>query len=367
MRVRKNASNLYNNNANIKLTSPPKEFNNQYEEIINTDIKHKSKTIKSKSKSRSKSKSKSKSRHNSKEKISPNIKNLNRINVPDDSSISNLNNTEEEKFIINDQSNDIPTNLNNNINKKLLEEIASLKKIISNKDKFILDLQFENKKLGDNSSKLKKINISLNNEINYLKKNFKSEQEKMEMDLQKKLEAVNQEFIILQKELEEKNNKEKNNDEKNNNNVLTNSINNIKKNLKGIEITHSAQLSDKDKIIEELNEELVKIYNEYMNLSNILQQMNDYVKVNNYNDLKEKFDALIKEKDFLVEEKKNNDIIKKKVNEKNNEVIMKLKNKEKKYIKQINELYKAVNERDDEIEKIKKQYEDLIKRKNNNK
>lgn len=359
MRVRKNASNFNNNIVNTKLPSTSKEPHNNQEELIKTDTQNKSKNNKSKSRS----KSKSKSRSNSKEKISPNIKNTNILNSPDNSKISSINNTEEEKFIVYDQSSDISINLNNNnINKKLLDEIASLKKIISNKEKFILDLQFENKKLGDNSSKLKKINISLNNEINYLKKNFKSEQEKMEMDLQKKLEAVNKEFIILQKELNEKNR-----NEKNNNNALTNSINNIKKNLNGIEIAHSAQLNDKDKIIEELNEELVKIYNEYMNLSNILQQMNEYVKVNNYNDLKEKFDALMKEKDFLVEEKKNNDIIKKKVNEKNNEIVMKLKNKEKKYIKQINDLYKAINERDDEIEKIKKKYEDPNKQKNNNK
>ena len=56
-------------------------------------------------------------------------------------------------------------------------------------------------------------------------------------------------------------------------NFLSNLIN--KKNWNSIESAHSAQLSDQNKIIEELNEELVKIYNEYLNLSNVLQEMND--------------------------------------------------------------------------------------------
>ena len=55
--------------------------------------------------------------------------------------------------------------------------------------------------------------------------------------------------------------------------------------------------------------------------------------------------------------------MKKKNNEKNNEIIMKLKNS-KKNIKQIIDLYKTINERNDEIQKIKEEHENLIKQKN---
>ena len=224
--------------------------------------------------------------------------------------------------------------------KYLTQENLSLKQVIKNKDKIISDFETLFRQFKEKFIKMENINQSLKNKL--IGKN-----------------NVNKEINI------EYNKKD-----------LLESFNIIKEDLNNIENDYKKKLKEKDEIIEKMKEELIYIHNEYKNLSDILEKMNNYIMKTNYNELKNKINDLLEEKEFLIKQnekrekriidlqKRNEQIL---VNEEENEnisnnddLIVTFKNQENEYVKTINMLQNRIMEKDQEIQMIKEEYNKIL-------
>ena len=276
--------------------------------------------------------------------------------------ISHKKSIEAQKRLINNyksdlQNNNIETNYNYNYDnliktssskdeqiiklneeiKNLSKENKSLKKIIEDKDKLISEFEEVVLKSKEKFNKLQKINNALKEEIIILKnKGGINSERKNEIDMNKTKENINNKFNDIQVQIS---------------NSMSKSLN---KGLINNENEVDINENEKDKLIEKLNSQLIYIYNEYINLSNIIDEMNIYLSNNNlnpnYNELKLKNDELTKEIKILKEKLNNKDII-----NANN------KNKEIELNKKIEAINVELNERNIELNKIKKNYEELFK------
>ena len=172
--------------------------------------------------------------------------------------------TDNLKFTIYQKLNDVSNQLlqaKEHI-KFLTQENASLKNIIANKDKLITDFE----------------ELSLQSKYKF---------EKMEM--------INQN---LKRQLQQKGMNNNNNEvnmnnnnineigEKNRNEEIIYNLQNIQEDLDNIETDYQKKLKEKDICIEQLNTEIVNIYQEYMKLSDILEELNYLLKNSDYNELK---------------------------------------------------------------------------------
>ena len=228
--------------------------------------------------------------------------------------------------------------------KYLTQENLSLKQIIKNKDKIISDFEQLSKQFKEKFLKMDKINDFLKNKL--LNKN------------------------------------EKINISSNNAKELIDSFTNIKEDLNKIEKDYNQNLKEKDEIIEKMNTELLYIYNEYKNLSNILEEMNKYIMNSDYNELKNKINDLMKQNEFLEKlnenrEKRIIDLQKKNeqfFNEENymnnntntgvnDDLIVTFKNQENKYVKTITMLQNRIIDKDKEIQMIKEEFKKIINNK----
>ena len=224
--------------------------------------------------------------------------------------------------------------------KYLTQENLSLKQVIKNKDKIISDFETLFRQFKGKFIKMDNINQSLKNKL--MGKN-----------------NINKEINI------EYNKKD-----------LLESFNIIKEDLNNIENDYKKKLKEKDEIIEKMKEELIYIHNEYKNLSDILEKMNNYIMKTNYNELKNKINDLLEEKEFLIKQnekrekriidlqKRNEQIL---VNEEENEnisnnddLIVTFKNQENEYVKTINMLQNRIMEKDQEIQMIKEEYNKIL-------
>ena len=224
--------------------------------------------------------------------------------------------------------------------KYLTQENLSLKQVIKNKDKIISDFETLFRQFKEKFIKMDNINQSLKNKL--MGKN-----------------NINKEINI------EYNKKD-----------LLESFNIIKEDLNNIENDYKKKLKEKDEIIEKMKEELIYIHNEYKNLSDILEKMNNYIMKTNYNELKNKINDLLEEKEFLIKQnekrekriidlqKRNEQIL---VNEEENEnisnnddLIVTFKNQENEYVKTINMLQNRIMEKDQEIQMIKEEYNKIL-------
>ena len=116
------------------------------------------------------------------------------------------------------------------------------------------------------------------------------------------------------------------------------------------------------------------MHNEYKNLTNNLEQINNYINDVDYVELKSKLNELEKENDYLIKqnekrEKRIIDLIKKNENEENEEnnnlnmnedLLVTFKNQENEYIKTINMLQNRVIEKDKEIQMIKEEFKNIL-------
>ena len=208
--------------------------------------------------------------------------------------------------------------------KNITKENKSLKNIIKEKDKLISEFEEVVLKSKQKLTKLQKLNDAFKEEIIILKSNGKINSEISNKynknDLNLKKENINNKFNNIQIQV---------------NNSINKNINNNN------EIEVDINENEKDKLIEKLNNQLIYIYNEYINLSNIIDEMNAYLSNNNfnpnYNELKLKYDDLMKENKILKQKNTNNNSNK------------------------IEELKKIINDKDKEIQNIKKNYEELFK------
>ena len=242
--------------------------------------------------------------------------------------------------------------------KYLTQENLSLKKIIQNKNKIINDFEILFRQFKERFIKMEKINDSL------------------KYKLMNNSESIN---IKL-------NNKELNYDF--NKKDLIDSFNIIKEDLNNIENDYNKRLKEKDDMIEKMNAELIYVYNEYKNLSEILEKMNMYIMNSDYSELKNKINELLKEKEVLMKlnensEKKISDLqkineqilnnrneninINKNDNNGNNvdgdDLIVTFKNQENEYVKTINNLQNKIIDKDREIQMIKEEFLKIIKNK----
>ena len=224
--------------------------------------------------------------------------------------------------------------------KYLTQENLSLKQVIQNKDKIISDFETLFRQFKEKFIKMENINQSLKNKL-MGKNNINKE--------------INTEY---------------------NKKDLIESFNIIKEDLNNIENDYKKKLKEKDEIIEKMKEDLIYIHNEYKNLSDILEKMNDYIMKTNYNELKNKINDLLEEKEFLIKqnekrEKRIIDLQKRNeqnlVNEEENEnisnnddLIMTFKNQENEYVKTINMLQNRIMEKDQEIQMIKEEYNKIL-------
>ena len=151
---------------------------------------------------------------------------------------------------------------------------------------------------------------------------------------------------------------------------------NTKENINKIEYDYNMKLNEKDKMLEKMNEELIYMHNEYKNLTNNIEKVNNYINNTDYIELKEKINDLIKEKDYLIKqnekrEKRIIDLIKKNENEKkeeneninndnNDNLVVTFKNQENEYIKTINMLQNRIIDKDKEIQMIKEEFKKIL-------
>ena len=195
--------------------------------------------------------------------------------------------------------NDYLNNLNNEIDqnleqsqllqakeqiKFLSQENASLKNIIANKDKIISDFE----------------ELSLQSKYKF---------EKMEMIIQNLRQQLQQRGIDSNNTNNNLGNNDMNmnyNNEKNRNDEIIYNLQNIQDDLENIENDYQKKLKEKDICIDQLNTEIINIYQEYMKLSDVLQELNYLVKNSDYNELKTQFNCLLREKEILLREKERN-------------------------------------------------------------
>ena len=126
-----------------------------------------------------------------------------------------------------------------------------------------------------------------------------------------------------------------------------------------------------------MNENLIYMHNEYKNLTNNIEQVNNYILSADYNELKNKIKELLREKEILIQqnqkrEKRIIDLIKmneteqkekdgNEINEMNNdEMIITFKNQENEYIKTINMLQNRIIDKDKEIKMIKEEFKKIL-------
>ena len=215
-------------------------------------------------------------------------------------------------------------------NKNLKKENTYLRQAIKNKDKLILEFSLLFQQFKEKFIKVEKINQILKNKLNKYKNDI---------------------------------------------NIKTNDCQdykNIKEDLIRIENDYNNKIKEKDKMIEKMNEELIYIYNEYKNLSNIIEKVNNYIYNSNYIELKNKINDLTREKDLLIKqnekrEKRIISLIKKNENinesnmENNENMIVTFKNQDNEYVKTINLLQNRIVEKDKEIQMIKEEFKKIIK------
>ena len=296
------------------------------------------------------------------DKINNNIIHNNKLYLSKSKSNIINKNKNFSKYYINiepsyDKDSVIDSNIYNKINKSssqlfmslekvkyLTQENLSLKQIIKNKDKIISDFEQLSKQFKEKFLKMDKINDFLKNKL--LNKN------------------------------------EKININSNNVKELIDSFNNIKEDLNKIENDYNQKLKEKDEIIEKMNTELLYIYNEYKNLSNILEEMNKYIMNSDYNELKNKINDLMKQNKFLEKQNENREkriIDLQKKNEQffneenymnnntntgvNDDLIVTFKNQENKYVKTITMLQNRIIDKDKEIQMIKEEFKKIINNK----
>ena len=208
--------------------------------------------------------------------------------------ISHKKSTEAQKKLINNYKNELQNNVEMNYNyddilktssknneqaaklneeiKNLSKENKSLKKIIEDKDKLISEFEELMSKSKEKYNKLQKINSALKEEIVILKNNWGIKSERMNKnDIDKTKQNINKQFNNMQVQINNSMNKSLNKSNLNNN-VVTNNENEV-----------DIKDDEKDKLIENLNSQLIYIYNEYTNLSNIIDEMNVYLSNNNLN------------------------------------------------------------------------------------
>ena len=146
---------------------------------------------------------------------------------------------------------------------------------------------------------------------------------------------------------------------------------NKNENINKIENDYNIKLNEKDKMLEKMKEELIYMHDEYKNLTNNIEKVNNYIHDNNYTELKGKINDLLKEKDYLIKQNKKRekriiDLIKKydkiEENEKidNDNLIVTFKNQENEYIKTINMLQNRIIEKDNEIKMIKEEFKKIL-------
>ena len=155
--------------------------------------------------------------------------------------------------------------------------------------------------------------------------------------------------------------------------LMSNDLFNRNKNesINKIENDYNIKLNEKDKMLEKMKEELIYMHDEYKNLTNNIEKVNNYIHDNNYTELKGKINDLLKEKDYLIKQNKKRekriiDLIKKydkiEENEKidNDNLIVTFKNQENEYIKTINMLQNRIIEKDNEIKMIKEEFKKIL-------
>ena len=161
----------------------------------------------------------------------------------------------------------------------LRKENSSLKLIISNKDKIIADFENISIQSKEKFEKLVKINFDLKNELNILKEKEGSNQ------------LLQNDNYSLKQQLNKKNEKNKN---------LINSIKTIKYDLEYIEADFNTKMNEKDNNIEQLNNEIIYIYNEYKKISDVLEKLKNMISNCNYSKLQTEFNCLLREKEILL-------------------------------------------------------------------
>ena len=225
------------------------------------------------------------------------------------------------------------------------------------------------------------------NKINYQRELDKLIADFEELSLQSKYKFEKMEMINqnLKKQLQQKGININNNDlimnnnseigEKNRNEEIIYNLQNIQEDLDNIETDYQKKLKEKDICIEQLNTEVVNIYQEYMKLSDVLEELNYLLKNSDYNELKTQFNCLLREKEILLREKErnHNEIINLRekflqrpgssLNEKAKiEELMKVfEMKEKKYEDEIEALKKNLREKILEIEELKNEEEAIVR------
>jgi len=257
--------------------------------------------------------------------------------------------------------NDINNIMNNNINlnvksnknsapiisaldkiKFLSQENAYLKKVISDKDKIISDFTELFEQSREKFIKLQKANIFLKNKLQNMNIN------NFEVDI------------------------DNNNDQDN----LLLSFKEIKKDLIKIEKDYYVNLEEKNHIIENMEKEMIHIYNEYKNLSMVIEKMNESVINSNYSESNNMIKNLMQEKSKLIQKIKQNEKVIKELEIKNQEneniiasdnqeLLFNVKNQENKYVKTINLLQNRIIDKDKEIQMIKEAYNKILNEKEN--
>ena len=132
------------------------------------------------------------------------------------------------------------------------------------------------------------------------------------------------------------------------------------------------KLKEKDKMLEKMNQQLIYMHNEYKNLTNNLEQVNNYINNSDYIELKNKINDLSKENDYLIKQNKRRekriiDLIRNNENENKNEeiedkenLVVTFKNQENEYIKTINMLQNRIIDKDKEIKMIKEEFKKIL-------
>ena len=229
--------------------------------------------------------------------------------------------------------------------KYLTKENLSLKQVIKNKDKIISDFESLFYKFKEKFIKLDNINQSLRNKLTG------------KGDISKQIEI---------------------NFESNKKDLLD-YFNLIKTDLNKIENDYNKKLKEKDELLDKMNEELLYIHNEYKNLTEILEKVNGYIMKTNYNELKIKINNLLEENEFLSKQneyrakriinlqKKNEQISREESDNantyNNDDLIVTFKNQENEYVKTINILQNRILEKDQEIQMIKEEYNNIVNEK----
>ena len=224
--------------------------------------------------------------------------------------------------------------------KYLTQENLSLKQIIKNKDKVISDFEVLSRQFKEKFLKMEQINQNLKNRLNNNEDiNANINGKELNIDLNKR--------------------------------DLIDTFNKIKQDLNLTENDYNKRLQEKDEIIEKMNTELIYIYKEYKNLSDILEQMNNYIMNSDYNELKNKINNLLEEKEFLLKQNENrekriidlqikNEQILSDENMNNDDLIITFKNQENEYVKTITMLQNRIIDKDKEIQMIKEEFSKII-------